>query len=163
MPDDNAETSRAKRDLRDVMRRSRRALPDRAERAAAIVAHLIEVPAFVEAAKVMAYTAVVGEADPVAAVNWLRDRGVQVRMPEDDVQPEWPDVIIVPGTAFTRGGDRLGQGGGWYDRFLPGRRAEAVTIGIGFSTQIVDFVPTAAHDVALDCIVTDDGPLWPHG
>jgi 5-formyltetrahydrofolate cyclo-ligase len=163
MADDNEGNARAKRDLRDTMRRERRALPDRAERSAAIVAHLIEVPPFVAASRVMAYTAVVGEVDPAAAVSWLRDRGVEVCMPEDDVRPEWPDVIIVPGTAFTRGGDRLGQGGGWYDRFLPGRRADAVTIGIGFATQVVDFVPTAAHDVALDCIVTDDGAFWPHG
>ncbi len=163
MPDDNAVTARAKRDLRDTMRRVRRALPDRAERSAAIVAQLIELPPVVEASRVVAYTAVVGEADPAEAVSWLRNRGVEVRMPEDDVRPDWPDVIIVPGTAFTQGGDRLGQGGGWYDRFLPGRRADAVTVGIGFATQIVDFVPTAPHDVALDCIVTDEGAFWPHG
>ena len=111
----------------------------------------------------MAYRAVVGEVDPAAAVDWLRRRGVDVCMPEDEVKPDWPDVIIVPGIAFTRTGQRLGQGGGWYDRFLPGRRADAVTIGIGFAPQIVDTVPTAAHDVELDCIVTEDGPLWPHG
>jgi len=145
------------------MRRMRRELPDRERRAAAIVEHLLALPALAAASRVMAYTAVTGEVDPGAAVDWLRSRGAEVRMPEDDVSPEWPDVIIVPGTAFTQGGQRLGQGGGWYDRFLPGRRADALTIGIGFEPQVVDIVPTDAHDVELDCIVTEDGPTWPDG
>jgi 5-formyltetrahydrofolate cyclo-ligase len=162
-PGGDRERGEAKRVLRASMRRLRRDLPDRERRSASIAEHLVALPALVAATRVMAYRAVVGEADPAAAVDWLRRRGVDVRMPEDEVEPDWPDVIIVPGIAFTRTGQRLGQGGGWYDRFLPGRRADAVTIGIGFAPQVVDTVPTAAHDVELDCIVTEDGPLWPHG
>ena len=145
------------------MRRMRRDLPDRDRRSASIAEHLVGLPAVAGAKRVMAYTAVVGEVDPTQAVDWLRRRGVEVRMPEDDVSPDWPDVIIVPGTAFTRDGRRLGQGGGWYDRFLPGRRADALTIGVGFAPQVVDIVPTDSHDVELDCVVTEDGPAWPDG
>ncbi len=145
------------------MRRLRRDLPDRERRSAAIAEQLVAMPAVTAATRVMAYTAVTGEVDPRLAVDRLRAQGVEVRMPEDGVSPEWPDVIIVPGTAFTRQGQRLGQGGGWYDRFLPGRRADALTIGIGFAPQVVDSVPTDDHDVELDCIVTEDGPAWPHG
>lgn len=78
-------------------------------------------------------------------------------MPEDDVAADWPDVIVVPGTAFTPDGRRVGQGGGWYDRFLPGRRHDAMTIGICFAPQLLDDLPTEAHDVVLDIVVTDDG------
>ncbi len=145
------------------MRRLRRDLPDRERRSAAIVDHLVAIPALAAATRVMAYTAVVGEVDPSGAVEWLRGRGAEVRMPEDDVAPAWPDVIIVPGTAFTPDGERVGQGGGWYDRFLPGRRPGVVTIGVGFAPQLVDTVPTDAHDVVLDCIVTEDGPVWRDG
>ena len=77
-------------------------------------------------------------------------------MPEDDIEASWPDVIIVPGTAFTVRGERIGQGGGWYDRFLPGRRADAVLIGVAFAPQIVGSIPTESHDVRLDMVVTDE-------
>ena len=163
VPDDNEEGVDAKRQLRATMRRTRRDLPDRERRSASIAEHVVALPVVATALRVMSYSAVVGEVDPAAAVAWFRARGVEVRMPEDGVSPDWPDVIIVPGTAFTRRGERLGQGGGWYDRFLADRRPDAVTIGVGFAPQIVDHLPTEAHDVALDCVVTDDGPLWPHG
>jgi 5-formyltetrahydrofolate cyclo-ligase len=162
-PSGGEEHVEAKRVLRDSMRRMRRDLPDRERRSASIAEHLVAMPALAAAARVMAYTAVTGEVDPAPAVDWLRERGADVRMPEDDVSPDWPDVIIVPGTAFTPDGRRLGQGGGWYDRFLPGRRTDALTIGVGFAPQVVAVVPTDAHDVELDCIVTEDGPAWPHG
>lgn len=145
------------------MRKARRDLPDREMRSARIVDHLVAIPALASASRVLAYDAIVGEVDPAGAVDWLRARGVEVRMPEDAVAADWPDVIIVPGTAFTRRGERVGQGGGWYDRFLPGRRADAVTIGVGFFPQMVDSVPTDDHDVVLDCIVTEDGPVWRDG
>ena len=59
-----------------------------------------------------------------------------VAVPEDDVDPAWPDVVIVPGLAFTSTGRRLGQGGGWYDRFLVGVRDDCVTVGVCFHEQL---------------------------
>ncbi|MDG2039040.1 MAG: 5-formyltetrahydrofolate cyclo-ligase [Ilumatobacter sp.] len=161
-PDGGERQVDAKRILRDSMRRMRRELPDRERRSAIIADHLVALPALAAASRVMAYKAVLGEVDPVSVVGWLRARGVDVRMPEDDVSPDWPDAIIVPGTAFTLKGQRLGQGGGWYDRFLQGRRKDALTIGIGFEPQVVDIVPTDVHDIELDCIVSEVGPTWTH-
>jgi len=66
-----------------------------------------------------------------------------------------PTLVFVPGLAFTREGQRLGRGGGFYDRFLTGRGANAIKIGICFEFQIVDFVPLELHDVVLDAVVTD--------
>lgn len=163
MAESNEDVDDAKRALRASMRAMRRSLPDRARRSAAIVEHLLEIPALSSARRVLAYDAIVGEVDPTAAVARLRTNGAEVRMPEDAVSPDWPDVIIVPGTAFTTDGRRLGQGGGWYDRFLTGRRVDAITIGIGFAPQVVEFVPVERHDVVLDCVVTEDGPIWRDG
>ena len=65
--------------------------------------------------------------------------------------------MIVPGTAFTPDGHRLGQGGGWYDRFLPRLRPDCLKVGVGFAPQLVDHLPVEPHDVTLDLVVTDDG------
>ena len=142
----------------------RRALPDRAERSRRIVDHLIALPEVAAARHVMAYDAVPGEVETASLVAWCSERGVDLAMPEDsDLAPTWPDVVIVPGTAFTADGHRAGQGGGWYDRFLPQCRPDAVFIGIGFQPQLVESVPIEPHDVTLHCVVVEDGPRWCDG
>ncbi|MCR5696397.1 MAG: 5-formyltetrahydrofolate cyclo-ligase [Marinilabiliaceae bacterium] len=60
--------------------------------------------------------------------------------------------IIVPGVAFTRNGQRLGRGGGFYDRFFE-QHSNIHKIGIAFNCQIVDSLPIDPHDVAMDEIV----------
>ncbi len=62
-------------------------------------------------------------------------------------------ITIVPLLAFDRRGYRLGYGKGYYDRLLAADRA--ATIGIAFAVQEVGSVPTDAHDVPLDWIVTE--------
>lgn len=72
------------------------------------------------------------------------------------------DVIVVPGVAFDGDGGRLGRGGGHYDRILAGRAEAAappLLVGLGFEFQIVGCVPTAAHDVRLDLVLTEDRVL----
>ncbi|MEI7618339.1 MAG: 5-formyltetrahydrofolate cyclo-ligase [Actinomycetota bacterium] len=65
------------------------------------------------------------------------------------------DLVIVPGLAFTRDGQRLGQGGGYYDRYLPLLRPDCVTIGVCFEEQIVHAVPGETHDQRVSLVVTD--------
>lgn len=74
--------------------------------------------------------------------------------PSRHVLPESIDLVLVPGIAFDKHGNRLGQGGGFYDRFLPHLSAESMTIGIAFDEQIVDEVPREATDCRVDYIVT---------
>lgn len=62
------------------------------------------------------------------------------------------DVAIVPGMAFDRDGHRLGRGKGYYDRFLS-RLPQTYKIGICYRSQLLDCVPTDAHDILMDCIV----------
>lgn len=148
--------SEAKRELRERMRTLRRALPDRADRSARIVERLVALDVVREARRIQAYDSILGEVETAELVTWCAARDIEMAMPEDGVAADWPDVIVVPGTAFTSNGERLGQGGGWYDRFLPGRRDDAVLIGIGFSQQIVESLPTEPHDIALDLVVTEN-------
>ena len=63
------------------------------------------------------------------------------------------------GLAFTAAGDRLGQGGGWYDRFLSACAADCAAIGVCFAEQVVDSLPVEVHDVTMDHVVTDRGVL----
>jgi 5-formyltetrahydrofolate cyclo-ligase len=67
------------------------------------------------------------------------------------------DVILVPGTAFDRSGGRLGKGGGFYDRVLPQRRADALAVGVTTLSRVVDAVPMEPHDRYVDWLATEDG------
>ena len=66
------------------------------------------------------------------------------------------DVILVPGLAFDKAGNRLGRGGGYYDRLLHcARSAGPVTaIGVCFEWQIQEAVPTTTRDQQLDLVVS---------
>jgi 5-formyltetrahydrofolate cyclo-ligase len=61
-------------------------------------------------------------------------------------------VIVVPGVAFTRSGQRLGRGGGFYDRFFE-LFPNIHKIGIAFDCQIVENLPTDDYDIAMDEVV----------
>ena len=65
------------------------------------------------------------------------------------------DFVLVPGVAFDLGRRRLGYGGGYYDRLLPLLSPRAARVAGAFEVQIVDRVPAAPHDVAVDAIVTE--------
>lgn len=65
------------------------------------------------------------------------------------------DVIIVPALAYNLAGERLGQGAGYYDRFLAKRAANTILIGVAFECQILDNIPTEIHDIRLDTVISD--------
>ncbi|MCL2889049.1 MAG: hypothetical protein FWE65_01355, partial [Eggerthellaceae bacterium] len=63
------------------------------------------------------------------------------------------DVAVVPLVAFDKDFNRLGYGGGNYDRFLPKLRLDAHVFGLAFAEQEVDCVPAEAHDLPLPLIL----------
>lgn len=65
--------------------------------------------------------------------------------------PEAP--VIVPGIAFDRDGNRIGYGGGYYDRFFQ-REPHHRRIAIAYDFQIFDKIPSEAHDKPVDYIIT---------
>ena len=64
------------------------------------------------------------------------------------------ELVVVPGVAFDRSGNRLGRGKGYYDRLLR-RLPGACKIGICYPFQLVDEVPLLGHDIRMDRVITD--------
>jgi 5-formyltetrahydrofolate cyclo-ligase len=154
---DGAPIDDRKRALRREMRALRRALPDQEERSERLWKRVQMLPAVTAAREVMVFDSIPGEPVTAPFIAWCREQGKTVHLPEDDPAPDprTIDVVIVPGTAFTSGGDRLGQGGGWYDRFLKTVRGDCVTIGVAFAMQVVDELPVDLHDVRVSLVVTE--------
>ena len=77
---------------------------------------------------------------------------------EPDGEP-WPiekiDLIVVPALAYDRHGNRLGRGGGFYDRFLSRPQLAAHTCGLAFSIQVVGNIPVHPNDYPVKVLVTD--------
>lgn len=69
------------------------------------------------------------------------------------VDPALLDLILVPGLAFDKNGNRLGRGKAFYDKFLPQTKAKLV--GVVFKYRSLDEVPTDPWDRPMDLLVTD--------
>lgn len=82
--------------------------------------------------------------------------GIREPIPEkgEVINPEEIDMVICPLTAFDECCNRLGMGGGYYDRFLP-KCTKAVKIGAAFMAQKTKEVPMEPHDIRLDMVVTE--------
>lgn len=99
-----------------------------------------------------------GWLDAVAVADW---RGLQPArygivapgQEEPAIDPGEIDLVLVPGIAFDRQGGRLGQGKGYYDRFLV--RTDAIRAGVALIEQIIPAVPGEAHDVRMDYLITE--------
>ena len=176
-----------KETLRRELLQARQETSDKAKRSAQISKNLID-SLKQEYKTVATYAAFRSEASPADAVRYFQENGVRVLFPsvcqnglefrearpEDLVRgslgvkepgaghplfaPADIDVVVVPGLAFTRAGDRLGYGGGYYDRFLAeyrARRNNGLVIGFGFAAQVVESLPRERWDQPVDAIVTE--------
>ena len=65
------------------------------------------------------------------------------------------DVVIVPGIAFDKSGNRLGFGSGYYDKFL-NLHASIYKIALAFDFQLIDTIDIQEHDVPMDLIITEN-------
>ncbi|MBQ9031802.1 MAG: 5-formyltetrahydrofolate cyclo-ligase [Parasporobacterium sp.] len=77
----------------------------------------------------------------------VKDRG-------EVISPETIDLVLCPLAGFDENRNRLGKGGGYYDRFLP-LCAKAVKIGVAFEEQKLSRVPSEPHDFKMDMIITE--------
>jgi 5-formyltetrahydrofolate cyclo-ligase len=94
-------------------------------------------------------------ADPVADIV-PGFRGIpEPRADAPTVSPASVDWVLVPGVAFDRDGRRVGYGGGYYDRLLPLLRPRIPRVAGAYDVQVVAHVPSSAHDLTVDAIVTE--------
>lgn len=71
------------------------------------------------------------------------------------------DLVIVPGAAFSKRGDRLGLGGGYYDRYLLEKAPKASRIALTFDGQVTDAAPMEPHDAKVNLILTESRRIEP--
>ena len=85
--------------------------------------------------------------------------GIQEPSPESRIimTPDMFDLVIVPGVAFDKKGRRIGQGKGYYDRFL--ELTSAFRLALAFDCQLLENVPSELHDIPMDAILSESGIL----
>ncbi len=110
----------------------------------------------------LALPAAVDRDSPLRFRLWTPDQRLApdaygIPAPPPTAEDVLPNLVVAPLLAFDRNGGRLGQGAGHYDRTLKTlRQARAVfVLGLAFSGQELDAVPTDAHDQRLDAILTE--------
>ncbi len=65
------------------------------------------------------------------------------------------DLLVVPGVGFDKNFNRLGYGGGFYDRLLSDIKGDVKKIALCFDLQLVAAIPTSEHDLKVDAIITE--------
>ena len=86
----------------------------------------------------------------------LRPDLVGSAAPLPDAPEVHPDLIVTPLLAFDAFGQRLGQGGGYYDRTFAAR-PDAARVGLAWAAQEVERLPAEGHDIALHGVLTESG------
>jgi len=89
----------------------------------------------------------------VSTLSDLSPRRSGIREPVGGASPEYLDLIVIPGLAFTADGNRLGRGAGFYDRFLSTIPGYTVKVGVCFAFQLLLEIPVECHDVKVDALV----------
>lgn len=65
-------------------------------------------------------------------------------------------LIVMPGVAFDKAGNRLGYGGGYYDKFLEHNQIECKKIALAYDFQVLENLEVEEHDIKVDLIITEN-------
>ncbi|MBH0348847.1 MULTISPECIES: 5-formyltetrahydrofolate cyclo-ligase [Bacillus] len=79
----------------------------------------------------------------------------------EEVNADEIDLQIVPGVAYTERGERIGYGGGYYDRYLMHYKGK--TLSLAYSFQMVDHIPIEPFDQNIEKIITEKGTMVKNG
>lgn len=176
----------AKKALRQVMFARRGALAPPARQAAArqLAGHAEAVLACGQGRAISGFCSVFDEIEPSLLLERLAGLGAALLLPRvagrhltfhrwapgdplvpgrygipeplADTSEALPALMLVPLVGFDRRGNRLGYGGGFFDRVLADYQPEA-TIGVAYSVQEAPEIPVEAHDQPLDYVLTEHG------
>lgn len=80
--------------------------------------------------------------------------GIKMMEPLPETAEEFPNVVLVPGLAFTARGERLGRGAGFYDQYL--EKNKCLKIGLCYSECLFPQIPVEEHDQQVDWVVTPE-------
>lgn len=161
---------------------------ERSEKSRKVCRNLISTAEFRDASVVMMYLPLPHEVDiseailsawqcgktvAVPKVSWQQRHMIPVQIDSLDPAPRRGGAItgtpipfseialvVAPGLGFDRGGNRLGRGGSYYDRFFASGELRAVRCGVAFAEQVLESVPVMEHDVPVDILVTDEEILY---
>ena len=172
-----------KKRLRELLAQKRRLLSkdEVAELSSKIVVAVEQMPCFQEAKTVLIYYPTHNEVDLLPLIkrykkektflfpvvhrkamvacpyegNSKMHRG-KFNIPEPTTPPYTGhiDMVLVPGVAFDKSGNRLGRGGGYYDRFIACLGRNTTLVGVGYDFQLVDKVPASRRDKKMQYIIT---------
>lgn len=172
-----------KKRMRELLAQKRRLLSkeDIAEQSSKVVAAVEQMPSFQSAKTVLIYYPTHNEVDLLSLIkrykkektflfpvvhrktmtacpyegNAKMHRG-KFNIPEPTTEPYVGDIdlILVPGVGFDKRGNRLGRGGGYYDKFITRLGRKTLLVGVGYDFQLVEEVPANRWDKRLDYVVT---------
>ena len=80
------------------------------------------------------------------------DMGIPEPIDDTPVADDKTALVLMPGLAFTKQGDRMGYGGGFYDRFLA-EEPDHPTLALCYEFQMVDSLPTEEFDIPVDLVL----------
>lgn len=78
--------------------------------------------------------------------------GIPEPVADEPVAEDQTALVLMPGLAFTKDGDRMGYGGGFYDRFLA-EEPNHPTVALCYEFQILESLPTEEYDIPVDCVL----------
>ena len=119
---------------------------------------LLDHPA--AAGKRFCYPLVLSKTEMIAMIPGAWQSGAYgirepVREQSEEISPEEIDLVVCPGTAFDPACNRMGMGGGYYDRYLP-RCTNARVAMVAFEVQKVNAVPVDPWDRPVEAVFTED-------
>ena len=80
------------------------------------------------------------------------DMGIPEPVANGPIGDDPAALVLMPGLAFTENGDRMGYGGGFYDKFLA-KEPDHPTVALCYGFQMVDALPTEEYDIPVDCVL----------
>ncbi|WP_250455193.1 5-formyltetrahydrofolate cyclo-ligase [Clostridium tertium] len=96
------------------------------------------------------------------SIDELKKNSMGILEPIDDsnyIEKENIDLIVVPGVVFDKECNRIGYGGGYYDRYLKDIKSKKNKIALAYDLQIVDKIESEVHDIKVDYIITNTRAL----